>query len=113
MPATRAQKLLLLRVFHGLFSVFFVLCIGVIYYSGITDSAENWALGACGFLLLEGILVAASGWECPLDYLHRSLGDDKGFFGLFLPRSWHRRMIPILSVVTGVGVVMLVLRSIF
>jgi hypothetical protein len=110
-PANRARKLLVLRIIHGLFATLLMACVGLIYYAGITGRALPWAYGAGAFLIIEGILIAANGWDCPLDFLHRSLGDDKGFFGLFLPRYWQRRVIPLLSGVTGIGLLILVIRA--
>ncbi|MHC4933432.1 MAG: hypothetical protein ACYTGV_14710 [Planctomycetota bacterium] len=112
MAVSRARKLLLLSVIHGGFAALFVACIGVIYYSVITARAENWGIAACGILLIEGLLIAVCGWDCPLESMHRRLGDDKGLFGLFLPQRWQRWVIPILAGLAGLGAVLLVVRAV-
>jgi len=99
----------LIRLVHGLISLFFLGCIAGIYYSGITNSPSVWAYLAVTALLVEGLVVFANHGTCPLGKVHHKYGDDKTFFELFLPKRLAKRAIPFFSVVTLVGVVLLLI----
>lgn len=99
--------LLLVRLLHSFFAVLFMACLGIIYYFGITAKPSPLILPATALLILEGSLLWLNKGNCPLEPLHRKLGDDKGFFGLFLPAAWLPYVIPFFVITTCIGFLLL------
>jgi hypothetical protein len=65
-------------------------------------------------LLLEGFVVyILNGGDCPLIHVQKRVNDPKPFFELFLPKRLARLAIPIFSVITGIGIFLLLIRFIF
>ena len=101
--------LLLVRIVHSAFAVLFMACLGIVYYFGITGKPSPLILPAVALLILEGFLLWLNKGLCPLEPLHRRLGDDKGFFGLFLPPAWLPYVIPFFVVLTCIGFLLLLM----
>lgn len=101
------NMLVLIRIVHSIFGIISLASIAVIYYSGIVGESTPLLLPACVAILAEGLAMVISGFRCPLEPLHRKYGDDKGFFGLFLPKALVPFAVPFLSVATVVGFLLL------
>ncbi len=99
--------LLVVRIVHSAFAFLFMACLGIIYYFGITGQPSPLILPAVALLILEGLLLWLNKGKCPLGPLHSRLGDDKGFFGLFLPPSCLPYVIPFFVVLTFIGFLLL------
>jgi hypothetical protein len=99
--------ILLVRAVHGLITLFFLSCIGTVYYAGITHQASVWAFLAAAFLVLEGSIVTFNHGNCPLGAIHHKVGDDKTFFEIFLPERLAKRAVPVLGVVAAIGIILL------
>jgi hypothetical protein len=97
---------LLIRTIHGLLSAFFLACIGFVYYAVIADVDSPLVIAAAGALILEGLVVALNGGDCPLGGIHRRYGDEKAFFELVLPPRAAKLAVPVLGTVTAVGIVL-------
>jgi hypothetical protein len=106
----RPAGILAIRAVHTLLSVFFLSCLGYVYYAGIARKRGRLLWGAIAALVLEGAVVSANGGDCPLGPVHRRFGDEKTFFELFVPKPVAKRAVPFFAVVTVVGFVMVVLR---
>ncbi len=100
------------RIVHTLIALVFIASIAAVYYSGIAQTIGIWFYLATGALAFEGIVVIANRGDCPLGFLHRRYGDDKGFFELFMPKRVARHMIRFFGALTAIGYV-LVLVSMF
>jgi hypothetical protein len=99
--------LALVRIIHSLFAFLLMGCLGIVYYFGITGQRSPLILPAVIMLILEGLFLWRNKGLCPLEPLHRKLGDDKGFFGLFLPPGWLPHVIPFFTVITSIGFLLL------
>jgi hypothetical protein len=97
-------RIVLIRSIHGLITLYFLSCIGLIYYAGITDQASVWAYLAAASLVIEGIIVSLNHGDCPLGSIHHRVGDDKTFFELFLPKSLAKRSVPVLGIIAMIGI---------
>ncbi|RJR15015.1 hypothetical protein C4579_03025 [Candidatus Microgenomates bacterium] len=108
------KAVLLLRIIHTLFAVYFILCIGYIYYAAITATIDLFLGIAIFSLCLEGFLVfVLNKGHCPLAPLQAKLNDPVPFFNLFLPDRLAKKAIPFFTVVMVLGLLFLVLRVFF
>jgi hypothetical protein len=98
------------RSAHALFAVFFILCLVDIYYSAITRTHAWHLFAALSALLAEGLVVALNRGQCPLTGLQHRLGDQKGFFNLFLPDVIAKYLVPFWFCVALVGFLLLWMR---
>jgi hypothetical protein len=100
----RRGMILAVRAVHSLFTVFFLSCLGYVYYAALTRRRGPLLLGAAGALVIEGAVVAGNGGECPLGPVHRRYGDEKTFFELLLPPAAARAAVPVLAGVALAGI---------
>lgn len=94
------SKIFLLRTFHIIGAVFLYFSIMLLIYSSFTGRHFQILPYSLGALLLEAFLVIVNKWDCPLHPIHKKLGDDKAFFGLFLPQKYERKAM-IFSIALG------------
>jgi hypothetical protein len=95
--------ILAVRAVHGLFTAFFLSCLGYVYYAALARRRGPLLLGAAGALVIEGVVVGANGGECPLGTVHRRYGDEKTFFELLMPTWAARRAVPFFGLVALAG----------
>jgi hypothetical protein len=110
---TRVVKVTILHVklVHTL--IFWLLSACVLYalFSGVADRITTWTWVAVGLVLLEGIVLAVSGWTCPLTILTERLGAARGSVtDIFLPKWFADRIFPICGTTYGVALVLVLLR---
>jgi hypothetical protein len=103
--------IVLVRSVHTLFTLFFLTCIGTVYYAGIFDRPSIWAYLAAASLVLEGVVVGLNHGDCPLGFIHHKVGDEKTFFELLLPREAAKQAVPVLGVIAGIGIALLLARA--
>lgn len=112
MPHKRTP-VLLLRILHGAFALYFIICIVILYRSVITRELDIWFIVAILSLMTEGLLVfVMNGGDCPLIHIQRKLDDDVPFFNLFLPAHLAKKAVPFFTKVTFVGILLLIMRLI-
>jgi hypothetical protein len=105
------RTILLIKVVHTL--IFWILSACVLYalFSGITGSITMWTWIAVGLLLLESIVLAASGWTCPLTILAERRGAKRGSVtDIFLPKWFADRIFPICGSMYVVAVALIIWR---
>lgn len=85
------QKIFLVKAAHTAIFFLFSASIGYVLYSAIRGN-HGWVLYlAIGAVVLEGLVLVANGWECPLTNLAKRWGDETGrvtdmfFPGWFVP----------------------------
>jgi hypothetical protein len=100
----------LIRLLHGLITIFFLTCIGYIYYSGITGDITAFSYLAIAAIIVEGIVVGLNKGICPLGTIHHKYGDDKTFFELFLPKKAAKLAIPVLGTISLLGSLLILLH---
>ncbi|MHC5036244.1 MAG: hypothetical protein ACYTHM_02930 [Planctomycetota bacterium] len=97
---------LFFRALHVLFGLYLFTILGIVYYCGITGETGVFLWIAAGSLLAEGLILLLWRGRCPISLVQERHGDDKGFFGLFLPRKAWPFVLPILSVVSAIGLLL-------
>lgn len=107
----RTGAIVLVRSIHGAITAFFLSCMGVLFYAGITGELEFAGWVAAALLVGEGVVVGLNGGDCPLGGIHRSVGDDRTFFELLMPAALAKRAVPLLGGLAAFGIVLLALRS--
>ena len=103
--------IVLVRSIHTAFTLFFLTCIGTVYYAGIFDRPSVWAYIAAAALVIEGVVVGLNHGDCPLGFIHHKVGDEKTFFELLLPRKAAKQAVPVLGAIAGVGIALLLVRA--
>ena len=93
-------KIYSLRIFHIIGAIFLYFSIGILIYSGFTG--KHFEILTISFIALcgESAAVIVNKWDCPLHDVHKRLGDEKGFFGLFLKKE-HVRAGMLVSIFLG------------
>jgi len=104
------EGIFLVRLAHGLIAVFFVACIGAVYYAGLTGRVSLATYLAVAALLVEGIVVLLNNGNCPLGAIHRRVGDPKPLLELFLPPPLAKKGIPLAAFLTMIGFLLLLFR---
>ena len=104
------QRIFLIKLVHSLIYLFMSSCLGYLFYAGITATFD-WKLAfAIGIIVLEVIILALSGWHCPLSIWARKLGDETGndlLSDYVLPKGVARFTVPFCSFIFISGLVLL------
>lgn len=110
-PAAPYSSLMVagVRLVHGLITAFFLTCLGLMFYAGITGEHERLAWGAALAVVAEGGVVMLNGGDCPLGRVHQRFGDGKAFFELLLPPRLAKLAVPFFGAVAAAGIVLLIL----
>lgn len=103
--------ILLIRFIHILTGIFFIVCLGYIYFAIFFSTINSWVYYALGFIILEGFILWLNKGNCPLTTLQRKLGDTKGFFDLFLPPPFLPFVVPVFSALTIIAVILILIKG--
>lgn len=105
------SSIILLRILHTAFAIYFIFCIFYIYYSALILQI-NILLGISVIsLAIEGFLFyIVNNGNCPLVYLQKKLKDPVPFLNLFLPEPLAKKAIPFSTAVTFLGMLFLIIR---
>jgi hypothetical protein len=93
--------------------IFWILSLCVVYtlFSGIANRISAWTWVAVGLLLVESVVLVASGWTCPLTILAERQGARRGSVtDIFLPKWLADRIFPICGTAYGLGVALILWR---
>ena len=93
--------------------IFWILSLCVLYalFSGIAGPITTWTWVAVGLLLLESVVLAVSGWTCPLTILAERQGALRGSVAdIFLPTWLADRIFPICGTLYGVALLAIAVR---
>jgi hypothetical protein len=100
-----------IKLVHTLIFWILSLCVAYALFTGLADRITVWTWVAVGLILVEGIVLAASGWTCPLTILAERQGARQGSVtDIFLPSWAADRIFPICGTLSAVAVVMIALR---
>ena len=100
-----------IKVVHT--AVFWLLSACVLYtlYSGVSDRVTTWTWIAIGLLVTESVVLALSGWTCPLTLLAERRGAVRGSVAdIFLPACLADRIFPVCGTTFVVALVLIALR---
>jgi hypothetical protein len=93
--------------------IFWILsaCVLYVLYSGVADRITAWTWVAVGLVLIESIVLALSGWTCPLTILTERLGAARGSVtDIFLPKWFADRIFPICGTTYAVALLFILFR---
>jgi len=93
--------------------IFWILafCVAYALFSGIAGRITTWTWVAVGLLLVESIVLVASGWTCPLTLLAERQGAERGSVtDIFLPKWLADRIFPIFGTGYGIALALIVWR---
>lgn len=93
--------------------IFWILSACVLYslYSGAADHVTTWTWVAAGLVVVESVVLIASGWVCPLTLLAEKLGAERGAVtDIFLPKWFADRIFPICGTTYVVALVLIIIR---
>jgi len=86
-------------------------CVLYVLFSGVADHITMWTWVAVGLVILESVVLAASGWTCPLTILAERLGAVRGSVtDIFLPKWFADRIFPICGTTFGVALLLILFR---
>ena len=95
--------------------IFWILsgCVLVALYSGMFDRISVWTWLAVGLLLIESVVLAVSGWVCPLTLLAEREGAERGSVAdLFLPKWFADRIFPICGTLFVIALILIGIRMV-
>jgi hypothetical protein len=92
------------RLFHAAWSVLGLSTLAHIWLCAVTGRRDRVLPASVAFLAIEGIALGVGGGDCPLGPFQRELGDPVPFFELVLPPRAAKAAIPVLAVVSAVGI---------
>ena len=93
--------------------IFWILSLCTVYslYSGLAGRITTWTWVAVGLLLVESVVLVASGWTCPLTILAERRGAAQGSVAdIFLPKWLADRIFPVCGTLYGVALALIVWR---
>lgn len=100
-----------IKVAHTVIFWFLTLCVLYALFSGVTDRVTTLTWVAVSLLLLESVVLAASGWTCPLTLLAERQGARRGSVAdIFLPTWLADRIFPICGTLFGVALIAIAWR---
>ena len=111
---TRVARLTIFHVKLIHTAIFWLLSACVLYalFSGLVDHITTWTWIAVALVLLESVVLAASGWTCPLTILTERLGAVRGSVAdIFLPKWFADRIFPICGTTYGVALLLILMRA--
>jgi hypothetical protein len=92
------------RLAHAAWSVVGLSTLAHIWFCAITGRRDRYLPASIGFLAIEGIALGIGRGDCPLGPFQRDLGDPMPFFELVLPPRAAKAAIPVLVIVSGLGI---------
>ena len=101
-----------IKLVHTIIFWILSLCVAYTLFSGLAGHTTTWTWIAASLIVVEGVVLAASGWTCPLTALAERAGAVRGSVAdLFLPKWLADRIFPVCGTAYFVGVVLLLLRQ--
>lgn len=107
------MKLTILHIKLAHTVIFWILSVCVLYalFSGLADRVTVWTWIAVGLVVVEGVVLLAFGWICPLTLLAERLGAARGSVAdIFLPKWFADRIFPICGTTYAVALVVILVR---
>jgi hypothetical protein len=99
------------KLVHTLIFAVLSACVLYILASGAFDRITPWTWAAVAAIVIEGLVLAASGGRCPLTAVAERLGASDGSVAdIFLPRWFADRIFPICGTLYLVGCLFVAIR---
>ncbi len=105
------MKLLWIKIVHTVIWTFFVVAIFYILYAGIWDKLNLYVFIAIGLVVVEGLVLLAFKWRCPLTVLGLKYTEDtETGFDIFLPKWLAKNNKTIFTTIYVIGVILVIYR---
>lgn len=99
------------KLVHTLVFVVLSACVLYVLASGALDRITPWTWGAIAAIVVEGVVLAASGGRCPLTAVAERLGAADGSVSdIFLPKWFADRIFPICGTLFFIGCALVAAR---
>ena len=99
------------KLVHTLIFAVLSACVIYIVISGAINHITNWTWVAIAAIVIEGLVLAASGGRCPLTAVAERLGASDGSVAdIFLPRWFADRIFPICGTLYLIGCAIVAIR---
>ena len=100
-----------IKVAHTVIFVILSCCVLYVLASGARNQITPWTWGAAVAVVIEGLVLLASGGRCPLTGIAERLGAVDGRVSdIFLPRWFADRIFPICTTLFLIGCVLVAAR---
>ena len=100
----------LFRIAHGVWGAMNMLGLALVWRAGITRRRDKRVYASTALLLTEGAALLVGRGDCPFASFQAGLGDPVPMFEWFLPPRAAKAAIPVLTIVTLGGLMVLWLR---
>jgi hypothetical protein len=100
----------LFRIAHGVWGAVNMIGLALVWRAGITRRRDRRVYASTALLLTEGAALVIGRGDCPFGPFQASLGDPVPMFEWFLPPRAAKAAIPLLTIVTIGGLMVLWLR---
>ncbi|MGA7194926.1 MAG: hypothetical protein WBW94_14970 [Anaerolineales bacterium] len=105
------RSIVFIKSIHTAIFVFLSGALAVLFYEVIVDKITILAWIAVTLFLIEGIVLMANGWKCPLTRYAERLGSTHGqVTDIFLPKWFADRVFPIYGTLWAAALLLLVIR---
>jgi hypothetical protein len=109
----KKTSVFILRLIHGLFALYFIVCLLILYYNVFVLKLNFYFYLATVSLFLEGVAVfILNKGDCPLIHIQKRLGDDVPFFNLIFPKPLAKKAVPFFALITILAVILLIIRMV-
>lgn len=83
---TNQAKLTIIKIIHTLIWLFFNVVIFYMLYAVLVNKIDKWLWIGFGLILMEGLVLLAFKWFCPLTVIARKYSDsEQDNFDIYLP----------------------------
>ena len=100
------------RIAHAVWSVSQLASLAYVWRSAILGRRDRRVGFVIGFLVAEGAALVVGRGNCPMGRFQEDWGDPVPFFELVLPPRAAKAAIPILAVVSLLGIALVLLRPV-
>ncbi len=101
----------MIKLVHTLIFWLLSLCVAYALFSAVADRITVWTWVAVGLVFVESVVLAVSGWTCPLTILAERRGAVRGSVtDIFLPTWFAHRIFPICGTLYLIALLVIVLR---
>jgi len=105
------HSIVLIKSVHTLLFIFMIICVGIVLFTLIIDHISLLTWIGMGLMLLEGIILMANGWRCPLTEYAENLGaSDGSVTNIFLPKCIADQMFIIFGILSFICIILLLIR---
>jgi hypothetical protein len=99
------------KVVHTVIFWLLSACVVHVLWSAVAGRIGTWTWVAAGLVLVEGIVLVAFGWTCPLTILTERMGAARGSVSdIFLPAWLAERIFPICGTAYAAGLLVIAVR---